>query len=125
VADDFDVIYETIAAALAERREPDLSPFDPAHVRMALERVLRCPVPRRNFLAWLNGRVQLLSGGKVSIEERPIEDRPPGDQVVEAWQPGQDSVSELPVRVVVEGEPFAEPAVVRADDQVVQFPMRG
>jgi hypothetical protein len=119
VADDL-VLFETIAAALAERREPDLSSFDPAQVRMALERVLQCDVPRRNFLAWLNGRVQLLSGGKVSIEERPI-----GGQVVESWQPGQDPVPELPVRVVVEGEPFAEPAVVRADDQVVQFPMRG
>jgi hypothetical protein len=124
VADDL-AIYETIAAAVAEAREPDLSSFDPPQVRTALERVLRFPGPRRDFLAWLNGRVQLLTGGRVSIEERPIDDRPLEDQVVRAFPPGQASVPELPVRVVVEGEPFAEPAVVRADDPVVQFPMRG
>jgi hypothetical protein len=124
VADDL-AIYETIAAAVAEAREPDLSPFDPSQVRTALERVLRFRGPQQDFLAWLNSRVRLLSGGRVSIEERPIDDRPLEDQVVQAFPPGQDSVPELPVRVVVEGEPFAEPAVVRADDPVVQFPMRG
>jgi hypothetical protein len=118
-------IYETIAAGLAEAREPDLSSFDPSQVRTALERALRFPVPRRNFLAWLNGRVRRLSGGRVSIEERPIDDRPLGDQLAQTFPPGQDSVPELPIRVVVEGEPFAEPSVVRADDPVVQFPMRG
>jgi hypothetical protein len=61
----------------------------------------------------------------VSIEERPTADRSPGDQVAQAFWPGQDSVPELPVRVVVEGEPFAEPTVIRAGDPVVQFPMRG
>ena len=116
-------VYDTIAAALAERREPDLSSYDPSHVRTALERVLQFPVPRENFLAWLNGRVRMLSGGRVSIEERPIDDRPPEEVV--AFRPGQDSVPELPVRLVVEGEPFGEPAVLRADDQVVHFPMRG
>jgi hypothetical protein len=124
VADDL-AIYESIAAAVAEAREPDLSPFDPAQVRTALERVLRFPVPRQNFLAWLDQRVRLLSGGRVSIEQRPPGDQPPGDQPAEAFWPGQDSVPELPLRLVVEGEPFAEPAVVRADDPVVHFPMRG
>jgi hypothetical protein len=124
VADDL-AIYETIAAAVAEAREPDLSSFDPSQVRTALERVLRFPGPRRNFLAWLNGRVRLLSGGRVSIEERPIDDRPLEDQMVRAFPPGQDSVPELSVRVVVEGEPFAEPTLIRADDLVVRFPMRG
>jgi hypothetical protein len=124
LADDL-AIYETIAAALAEAREPDLSSFDPSEVRTALERVLRFPVARRNFLLWLNGRVRLLSGGRVSIEERPIDDRPLEDLAVQAYPPGRDSVPELPVRVVVTGEPFAEPAVVRAGDPVVQFPMRG
>jgi hypothetical protein len=118
VADDL-AIYETIAAAVAEAREPDLSSFDPLQVRTAMDRVLQFDVPRQNFLAWLNGRIQVLSGGKVSIEERPI-----GDQV-EAPEPGQDHVPELPLLRVVEGEPFAEPAVVRAEGQVVQFPMRG
>jgi hypothetical protein len=117
VADDL-AIYETIAAAVAEAREPDLSSFDPSQVRTALERVLGFSIPRKNFLAWLNGRVQSHSGGKVSIEERQI-----GDQV--ELEPGQDSVPELPLLRVVEGEPFAEPAVVRAEGQVVQFPMRG
>lgn len=124
MADDL-AIYETIAAAMAEAREPDLSSFDPSQVRTALERVLRFPVPRQNFLAWLNGRVRQLSGGRVSLEERPIDDRPIDDQGLQEFRPGEDSVPELPVRVVVEGEPFAEPAVVRADDRVVQFPMRG
>jgi len=119
VADDL-AIYEAIAAAVAEAREPDLSSFPPSQVRTALERVLRFPVPRRNFLAWLNGRVGQLSGGRVSIEERP-----PGDEPVPAVQAGPDSMPELPVRVVVEGEPFAEAAVVRAGGSVVQFPMRG
>ena len=108
-------ILETIAVAMAEVHEPDLSSFDPSQVRTVMERVLQFEDPR-NFLAWLNGRVQMLSGGRVSIEERPIDDRPPG---------GPDSVPMLPVRVVVKGEPFAEPAVVRADDRVVHFPMRG
>jgi hypothetical protein len=119
VADDL-AIYGTIAAAVAKAREPDLSSFDPSEVRTALERVLRFPIPRQNFLAWLNGRVRQLSGGRVSIEERPID-----DQGLQEFPPGEDSVPELPVRVVVEGEPFAEPAIVRADDRVVQFPMRG
>lgn len=124
MADDL-AIYETIAAAVAEAREPDLSSFDPSQVRTALERVLRFPVPRRNFVAWLNDRVRLLSGGRVSIEERSVDDRPLEDQALRAFWPGQDSVPELPVRVVIEGEPFAEPAVVRADDAVLHFPMRG
>jgi hypothetical protein len=119
VADDSLAIFEKVAAAVAEGHEPDLSSFDPSEIRTALERVLQFPVPRQNFLAWLNGRIQALSGGKVSIEERPIEDQ------VEAPEPAQDSVPELLVRVLVEGEAFAEPAVVRAEGQVVQFPMRG
>jgi hypothetical protein len=119
VADDL-AIYESIAAGMAEAREPDLSSFDPSQVRTALERVLRFPVPRQSFLAWLSDRVRVLSGGKVSVEGRPL-----GDQPVELFWPGQDPVPELPVRLVVEGEPFAEPAVVRADDPVVHFPMRG
>lgn len=113
MADDL-AIYETVAAAMAEVREPDLSPFDPSQVRTALERVLGSDVAREDFLAWLDGRVRLLSGGRVSIQERPAGGQPP-----------EDSVPELPVRVVIKGVPFAEPAVVRADDPVVQFPMRG
>lgn len=109
-------VYDTIAAAVAQRREPDLSSFDPSQVRTALQRVLQFESPRQDFLAWLNQRVQTISGGKVSVEERPIDNNPP---------PGQDPVPELPLRLVVEGEPFAEPAVLRADDQVVHFPMRG
>jgi hypothetical protein len=124
VADDL-AIYETIAAAVAEAREPDLSSFDPSQVRTALERVLRFPHPRRNFLAWLNGRVQVLSGGRVSIEDRPVDDGPLGDQGVQEFPPEHACVPELPVRLVIEGEPFAEPAVVRADDRGVEFPMRG
>jgi len=119
VADNSLAIFEKIAAALAESQEPDLSPFDPSEVRTALERVLQFPVPRQNFLIWLNGRIQVLSDGKVSIEERPSEDQ------VEAPEPAQSPMLEMPVRVLVEGEPFAEPAVVRAEGKVVHFPMRG
>jgi hypothetical protein len=124
VAADLD-IYDAIADAVANGREPNLSAFDPLQVRTALERVLRFPVPRRAFFLWLNDRVRLLSDGRVSIEERPVEEGPLGDPVMGAFWPGQDPVPELPVRVVIEGEPFAEPAVVRADDQAVRFPMRG
>jgi hypothetical protein len=118
-------IFEKIADALAGAREPNLSSFDKSQVRTALERVLRYPASRQNFVAWLNGRVRLLSDGRVSIEERPIDDRPLGDQGGQEFRPGEDSVPELSVRRVVKGEPFAEPAVVRADDRVVRFPMRG
>jgi hypothetical protein len=114
VPDDL-AIYDTIAAAVAEVREPDLSSFDPSDVRTAMERVLVSPVPQRNFLTWLNGRVQQLSGGRVSIEA----------QAAPAVPPGPDTTPELPVRVVVKGESFAELAVVRADGPVVRFPMRG
>lgn len=119
MADNSLVIFEKIAAAIAEGQEPDLGSFDPSEVRTALDRVLQFPVPRQNFLAWLNGRIQVLSDGKVSIEERPTADQ------VEAPEPAQSPVPELTVRVLVEGEPFAEPAVVRAEGKVVQFPMRG
>lgn len=117
MADDI-AVYETIAAALAEGRAPDLSSFDQAEVRTALQRVLGFPVARQNFLTWLNGRVRVLSGDRVSVEERPAGDQP-------VFAPGQGSVPDLPVRVVVQGESFAEPAVVRADNPAVQFPMRG
>jgi len=124
VPDDL-ALFEKIAAAMAEGREPDVSSFDPSQVRRALERVLRFPGPRRNFLSWLNGRVQVLSGGRVSIEERPIQDQPLENGGGETITPELIAVPELPVRVVVQGENFAEPAVVRADGPVVQFPMRG
>ena len=123
MADDL-AIYETIATAVAEAREPDLSSFDPLQVRMALERVLTFPVPRRNFLTWLNLRVRLLSGGRVSLEER-LMDGLLENTAAEAAQSEPDLVPELLLRRVVEGEPFAEPAVVQADGPVVQFPMRG
>jgi hypothetical protein len=124
VADDL-AIYETIAAAVAEAREPNLSPFDPPQVRRALERVLRFPVPRRDFLTWLDGRVRVFSGGRVSLEERPAADRPLPGQAGHAFPPGQDSVPELRLRLVVEGEPFAEPVVLRSEAPVLVYPMRG
>lgn len=102
--------------ALAGSREPALSAFDPSRVRTAVDRALRSPGPRREFLAWLAARVEELSGGSVSVQERAPDEGPPGCEPV---------APELPVRLVVEGEPFAEPAVVRAEDPVVRFPMRG
>jgi hypothetical protein len=109
VADDL-AVHEAIAAALAGGREPDLSAFDASDVRAALERALLSPARRRDFLAWLDGRVRALSGGTTSIEERADED---------------GSERELPLRLVAQGEPFAEPVVVRASSRPVEFPMRG
>lgn len=108
-------VYEAIAAALADVREPDLSVLDPGSVAPALGRVLATPAARADFLARLNARVQVLSGGRVSIEERPGS--------VDADRGG--GVPELPVRVVVADEPFAEAAVLRADDRGLHYPMRG
>ncbi|GAA1962538.1 hypothetical protein [Microbacterium deminutum] len=119
MADDSLAIFEKIASAIAEGHEPDLSSFDASEVRTALGRVLQYPGPRQNFVAWLNGRVRVLSGGRVSVEERPTED------AVTTPDPAPPAVPELPVRVLVAGEQFAEPAVVRAEGNAVQFPMRG
>ena len=118
MADDSVAILEQIAAAVAAGHEPDLSSFDASDVRTALERVLLFPVPRQNFVAWLNGRVQALSDGRVSIEERA------GDDTAEVAEPALGGSPELPVRVLVAGEPFAEPAVLRAEGTVLEFPMR-
>jgi len=117
VADDID-IYEAIAAAVADVREPDLSRFAPSAVRGALDRALRPAQARANFLTWLSGRVQSLSGGRVTIEERPESDAVdlPADP---------DATPDLPIRVVVQDEPFAESAVLRADDGALHYPMRG
>ncbi|MCA0296923.1 MAG: hypothetical protein LCH96_16755 [Actinobacteria bacterium] len=108
-------VYEVIAAALADVHEPDLSVLDPDSVAPALGRVLATPEARAGLLAWLNARVQELSGGRVSIEERP------GPEA--AAQDG--TAPELPVRVVVADEPFAEAAVLRADARGLHYPMRG
>jgi hypothetical protein len=109
VADDL-AIYESIAAALAGGREPDLSRFDSADVRAALQRALHEPTLRHNFVSWLNSRVHALSAGGTSVEERPDGDAPAGA---------------LPLRLVMQGQGFAEPVLVRADDEAVQYPMRG
>jgi hypothetical protein len=110
VSDDDLAVFERIAAAVAEGHEPDLSSADLAEVRAAMQRVLSLPVSRQNFLAWLSRRVETLSAGKVTTEERQTEDA--GD------------VPELAVRRIVVGESFAEPVVIRADAPVVRFPMR-
>lgn len=112
MADDID-IYEAIAAALADVREPDLSRFAPSAVRGALDRALRLPAARANFLVWLNGRAQALSGGRVSIEELPAAGGPP---------PSPDAAPEVTLRVVVRDEPFAESAILRADDGALHYP---
>lgn len=103
-------IYDAIAKAVALGHEPDLSAYDPAEVRIALGRVLRFPVPRHTFLAWLDGRVRQLSGGSVTVEERPADPN--------------DPAAALPVRRIVAGEPFAEPLVISTGAQVVAYPMR-
>lgn len=115
MANDLD-IYEAIAVALADVRAPDLSPFAPSLVGDALTRALSLPAARASFLAWIQGRVQSLSGGRVSIEERPDGDAPP---------PSADTAYEVPLRLVIRDEPFAESAILRADNDALQYPMRG
>jgi hypothetical protein len=109
VSDDI-AIYDSIAMAVALGREPDLSAYDPDEVRTALERVLRFPAPRHTFLAWFDGRVRQLSGGSVTVEERPADPNAPA--------------AALPVRRIVAGEPFAEPLVITTGAQVLAYPMR-
>ena len=111
MADDL-AVYETIAAAIAEAREPDLSSFDPAEVRSAMQRALTFPDPRANFEHWLAGRVNVLSNGTVTLE--PAE----ADAL---YQQSND----LLVRVVTLGEPFAEPVNITASETPVRWPMRG
>lgn len=114
MSDDYDV-YEAIACAVADLREPDLSPFAPLAVRSALERALRLPAARAEFLGWLDGRVRHLSGERVSIEERLDGTAP---------TPSPDAAPEMPLRVVLRGEPFVESAILRADSGVLHYPMR-
>jgi hypothetical protein len=116
VADDLG-IYDAVAAALADRREPDLSPFEPAQVQVAMQRVLGSALAKQTFLTWLGGRVRGLSGGSVSVEELPPEDIPTTDA-------SRSSAADLPLRIVVQGEPFAEPAMLHLSEPVVRFPMR-
>lgn len=113
MADDSLAIFEKIAIAFADGREPDLSSFPPAEVRTAMQRVLQFPGPRHDFVAWLNGRVEAISEGEVSIEEREM-----------AESDAQSRPGELNVRVLRKDEPFAEPAVMRSEEPVLQFPMR-
>jgi hypothetical protein len=111
VADDL-AVYETIAAAVAEAREPDLSSFDRDEVRWAMQRALTFPGPRANFEHWLAGRVNVLSNGTVTLE--PAEADAPVQQ-------GND----LLLRVVTVGETFAEPVSITASETPVRWPMRG
>lgn len=113
MADDL-AIYETIAAAMAEAREPDLSSFDPVEVRLAMQRAVTFRDPRANFEHWLAGRVNVLSNGTVTLE--PAE--------AEADAPDQQS-DRLLLRVVTLGEPFAEPVSITASETPVHWPMRG
>jgi hypothetical protein len=111
VADDL-AIYETIATAVAKAHEPDLSSFDPAEVRLAMQRALAFPAPQANFEHWLAGRVHDLSNGTVTLEP------------VEADTLDQQSHGLL-LRVVTVGEPFAEPVSITASETPVRWPMRG
>jgi hypothetical protein len=111
VADDL-AVYETIAAAVAEAREPDFSSFDRAEVSLAMQRALTFAGPRANFEHWLAGRVNVLSKGTVTLEP------------AEADAPVEQS-NGLLLRVVTLGEPFAEPVSITASETPVRWPMRG
>lgn len=111
MADDI-AIYEKLAAAVAEAREPDLSSFDPAEVRMAMARALTFPAPRANFEHWLTGRVNDLSNGTTTLE--PIGDGAPNG--------GGEG---LLLRATTVGEPFAEPVSITVSETPVRWPMRG
>jgi hypothetical protein len=105
-------VYETLAAAVAEYREPDFSSFDRADVRLAMQRALTFPGPRATFQYWLAGRVNVLSNGTVTLEP------------VEADAHDQQS-NGLLFRVVTVGEPFAEPVSITASETPVRWTMRG
>lgn len=102
-------VYEAIAVALAERREPDLSPLEPTLVRTSLERVLGFPSPRQAFLTWLDGRVQHLSRGAVALQGTASD---------------AAAAQELHLRLLVQDEPFTETAVLRVHQPVLRFPLR-
>lgn len=111
MADDI-AIYETLAAAVAEAREPDLSSFDPAEVRLAMHRALTFPGPRASFEHWLAGRVAELSNGARALE--PMEDDSPTERD-----------GGLLLRAVTTGEPFAEPVTITVSEAPLRWPMRG
>jgi hypothetical protein len=111
VAEDLD-IYETIAQAVAEAREPDLSSFDPAQVSSAMQRALTFRDPRANFEHWLAGRVNVLSNGEVTLE-------PAEADALDQQGNG------LLLRVVILGEPFGETVSITASgEKPVRYPMR-
>ncbi len=122
--DDDLAVYEAIAAALATTREPDLSRLDSSRVATALSRALGSPSSRQTFLEWLDARTRMLSGDRVTIERRATPGRPFQDATAASPIADDDVAPELALRVVIVGEPFAEPVVIRADPPVVQFPMR-
>ena len=68
-------IYETLAEALAQLREPEFAPYDPADVRAAFELVFpgKSGPPAREWLTCLRRRVAELSGGKTVL----MDDDPP------------------------------------------------
>jgi hypothetical protein len=111
VLDDLD-IYNVIAAAVAERREPNFSSSDLADVGSAMQRALASPDLQANFAAWLAGQVQDLSNGTVTLE--PVE-----SDALDQQDNG------LLLRVVTAGEPFAEPVSITAGETPVRWTMRG
>lgn len=109
-------VYEAIAAGVAEAREPDLSSFTPEIVDAAVRRAL-APLRRADFLVWLGRRVESLSDGRVTITGRSEVQDPEVDDGPEA--------EEVPLSLVVQGEPFREPIVLGGAVPVVRYPMRG
>lgn len=119
MADDL-TIYDRIAAAVAERREPDLSSFDPADVDAAMRRALTYQGPRASFEHWLAGRVAALSNGTVTLETGAADQPSAADQTGAADRQGDGLV----FRVETAGEPFGEPVSIVADGTPVRWPMR-
>jgi hypothetical protein len=68
-------IYETLADALAQLREPEFASYDPADVRVAFELIFpgKSGPPAQEWLTWLRQRVAELSGGRTVL----MDDDPP------------------------------------------------
>jgi hypothetical protein len=62
-------VYESIARALADLRQPDLSGFQDVQVREATEGMFTDSGIRPDWLSWVRTRIQELSGGTTRLED--------------------------------------------------------
>ena len=67
-------VYESIARALADLRQPDLSGFPEGQVREAIEGMFSERGVVSDWLGWLRVRIQELSGGLTRLEDADRDD---------------------------------------------------